>query len=433
VKKGSKRQSKKKSKDQEESDVQNLSENQDHFFWAPDSDYDLQTQRKEAYIERPTQILLRDLLKNGKSANIIPTYDPTSGFIYKSVESAFEEEIPQEKAVAFLEHLTRLEILNKSFYDTISACPYCNSTIMTLHYNCPNCKSHDIIKTSLTEHIPCGLITEKERFSAGKCPRCEEEITQDRCRSMGRWYICRGCNERFEHPKLEFLCRKCNRNFTIEESKIVDIPKYSLNLKKKNEIRQNVASLDNIIKLLQELNFTLETPGIAIGPKSGMQYHFSILARRKIQDHETIVAVDHSVDETEVQSHPLILYIHKTSELKVDLPIFIAIPKLNETAKKIAQGYQILLIEGSPESPEAIDQIRRKIEFELAQKSSPSQPEVIGLGEIQEKKRSKLRKKEKSKIKPQLFSTTSSIHKSQKSKGFMKSLKKAIKRTKDSP
>jgi hypothetical protein len=145
------------------------------------------------------------------------------------------------------------------------------------------------------------------------------------------------------------------------------------------------------------------------------------------------VAVDHAVDETEVQSHPLILYIHKTSELKVDLPIFIAIPKLNESAKKIAEGYQILLIEGSPESPEAIDQIRRKIEFKLAQKNSPSQAEVIRFSEIQEKKESQTSKKERSTIKSQLFSTTASIHKPQKSKGLIHSLKKAVKRTKESP
>jgi hypothetical protein len=188
--------------------------------------------------------------------------------------------------------------------------------------------------------------------------------------------------------------------------------------------------------MLQELNFTVETPGVAIGPKSGMHYHFSILARKKVECQETIVAVDHAVDETEVQSHPLILYIHKTSELKVDLAIFIAIPKLNETAKKIAQGYRNLLIEGSPESQEAIDQIRKEIELRLTEKTSPSQPEIVSLNEMQEKSKPQI-KKDRSKIKPQLFSTTSSIHQSQKSSkskktnGLMDNLKKMLKRTKD--
>ncbi len=430
-----------KKKEKKQSNVLRYeSENQHQSLTAVNSDYDFQTERKEAYIERSTQNLLRSLLKAGKNEEILPVYDPTSGFIYETIEPALEEEVSHEKAIEFLERLTRLDILKKSFYDTISACPHCNSTIMTLHYYCPKCKSHNIVKTSLIEHIPCGLITEREKFYAGKCPTCGERLTQDQWRSMGRWYICRVCNERFEHPQLEILCRKCNRNFTIEQSKIVEIPKYSLNIERKNEIRQNVASLENITKLLKDLNFQVETPAIAIGQKSGMQHHFSMLARKNIQDQEIVVAIDHAVDETEVQSSPLILYIHKTSELQVDIPIFLAIPKLNKTAKKIANGYQILLIEGSPESQEAIDQIRRKIEFRLAQKSSKSQPEALELtGEKYGKNEYQTTKEDKSEIKPQLFSTVSSIHqpqktpKTKKTNRFVGNLKKAIKRTKELP
>jgi hypothetical protein len=51
--------------------------------------------------------------------------------------------------------------------------------------------------------------------------------------------------------------------------------------------------------------------------------------------------------KSEVQTSPLILYLYKISEAKVDVPIFIAIPQLNESARKIAQGIEIRLIEGS--------------------------------------------------------------------------------------
>jgi len=435
---GSKRTDKKK--EQKNSNVQVYDvENQNPSLTTADFDYDFQIERKEAYMERSTQNLLRSLLKAGKNEEILPIYDPTSGFIYETIEPALEE-VSHEKAIEFLERLTRLDILKKSFYDTISACPHCNSTIITLHYYCPKCKSRNIVKTSLIEHIPCGLITEREKFYAGKCPRCGERLTQDQFRSMGRWYICRECSENFERPQLKILCRKCNTKFTIEESKIVEIPKYSLNIERKNEIRQNVASLEKITKLLKDLNFQVETPAIAIGQKSGMQHHFSMLARKNIQDQEIVVAIDHAVDETEVQSSPLILYIHKTSELQVDIPIFLAIPKLNETAKKIANGYQILLIEGSPESQEAIDQIRREIEFRLAQKSSKSQPNALEpKGEQNGKIEYHTTKEDESEIKPQLFSTTSSIHqpqkttKTKKTNGFIGNLKKAIKRTNGSP
>ena len=178
-----------KKKEQKQSNVQRYeSENQHHSLWATDFDYAFQTERKEAYMERPTQNLLRSLLKKGKTEEILPSYDPTSGFIYKTIEPAFEEEISHEKAAEFLERLTRLDILTKSFYDTISACPYCNSTTMTLHYPCPKCKSHNIVKTSLTEHIPCGLIAEREKFFAGKCPRCGHELKREKISGRSAYY-----------------------------------------------------------------------------------------------------------------------------------------------------------------------------------------------------------------------------------------------------
>jgi pyridoxal biosynthesis lyase PdxS len=73
------------------------------------------------------------------------------------------------------------------------------------------------------------------------------------------------------------------------------------------------------------------------------------------------------VSETEIQPSPLIYYIYKTSEIKVDIPIFVAMPKLSETAKKITQGQNILIIEGSTETPEVIDKIKTEIEDRINQ------------------------------------------------------------------
>lgn len=408
----------------------------EHSLMTKETDEQLQEERKEAYLERPSQNLLRRLLKNGNKAEIIPIYDPKLGFIYKTAQQAFEEEISHEKVIDFLERLTRLGILEKRFFDTVSTCPHCESTAMTLHYHCPKCKSHNLVKTNLTEHIPCGFIIEREKYVNGNCPRCGDPLIENQYRDMGRWYVCRDCNEKFEHPDLQINCRKCNRIFTIEESKVLEIPKFTLNTIRKNEIRQNVASLQSISKLLQNLNFKVEIPGIATGQKSGMKHHFSLIARKDIQGEEIIIALDHAVSESEVQSSPLILYIYKTSEVKVDIPIFIAIHKLSETAKKVAQGHQILLIEGSPESQETIDQIKREIEFRVIQKTQPPPETPMLPNEQKGKKEDKKTIKYKSEIKPQLFSTISSIHPSQKStktkrlNWFMKTIKKTAKRNK---
>jgi DNA-directed RNA polymerase subunit RPC12/RpoP len=331
-----------------------------------------QLERKEAYIEVETQRLLRDLLHNSEHQEVLPSYDPAKGFVYKSVEPVFEPEIADSKKVSdLLERLASLDILKRSFYDSVSTCPNCESTKLTLHTSCPKCKSHYIIKTSLTEHIPCGYIGEREKYIDGKCPNCKQSLENTPYADMGRWYKCKACGERFEHPQFNVVCRECSHSFMIEEAKVREIPKYTLNPSKTKEIRQNVASLENISNLLTELGFTIEMPGSATGSKSGMEYHFSLLAKKQTGNGEIVIAVDQQATEEEVQASPLILFIYKISEIKVDLPIFIALPRLSESARKIAKGHDISIIEGSPEGTDSLTNVKEEIQRRINQKLLP--------------------------------------------------------------
>lgn len=401
---------------------------------TPDKKEEIELERREAYIERPTLKLLRNLLGNGKKAEILPTYDPASGFRYKVVESVFEENVSQEKAKEFLERLSRLEILKKSFFDTYSACPFCGSTVITLHYLCPKCASRHIAKTGLTEHIPCGNIIERGKYLQGNCPKCGAGLVEGQYRDMGLWYICKECGEKFEHPQLDVICRKCDRNFTIETAAVQEISKYALNPNKEQEIRQNVTSLESISKLLAELNFNIESPGLATGEKSGIQHNFSLLAKKEIGGCENIVAIDHAVEEPEVQASPLILYLYKISEVKVDLPIFVAIPKLSETAKRIAQGYNILIIEGNPQGKNHLDRLNNEIQNRLSERIV-EEPKIkhVPPETKQHRSRKKLRKgsSRKSLMKPQLYNPAPTIHPHQEPKlkkpAFIETIKKAIK------
>jgi predicted RNA-binding Zn-ribbon protein involved in translation (DUF1610 family) len=340
---------------------------------------------REAYIDPKTRDLLRKLLQDGDKEEIIPIYSPKSGFIYPLTGTQLAESevgnIPREH----LENLAELNILQKKFYDSVAVCPTCQSTIITLHNRCPRCKSHNVEKTSLTEHIPCGYIDQRSKYLQDRCPKCGEPLLEGQYRNMGRWYVCKDCGERFENPEFDVVCHNCNKSFTVKEAQLMEIPKFSLNLDRKKEIRQNVASLENIRDLLVELGFNVEIPGLAVGQKSGMQHHFSLIARKQVGDQEMLIALDHAVSESEVSSSPLILYIYKTSEIIVDIPVFVAMPKLNETAKKIAQGHEIVLIEGSTDEKDAIEKIRNDIEvkievklaeFEAAKPKSEIKPEA---------------------------------------------------------
>jgi ssDNA-binding Zn-finger/Zn-ribbon topoisomerase 1 len=331
----------------------------------------IELQRKEAYIEPKTRDLLRKLLQAGDKQEIIPEYTPGIGFLYP-LNFGGTNEAGADISKDCLEELADLDILNRTFFDSVSVCPNCESTIITMHNRCPKCKSHNIVKTSLTEHIPCGYIDQKDKYIEGRCPKCGEILIEAQFRNMGRWYVCNECSERFENPEFDLVCRSCDNHFTIKEAHIAEIPKFSLNLVRKKEIRQNVASLEDIRALLTELGFDIAIPGLMIGQKSGMQHHFSLIAKKQVGAQEIVIALDHAVSESEVSTSPMILYIYKISEVKVDIPIFIAMPQLNETAKKIAQGHDILLIEGSTAEKEIIGEIRKQIEQRISQKVGES-------------------------------------------------------------
>jgi hypothetical protein len=351
------------------SDQLRFNEIRELMLKGPEAEEEIDLRRREAYIERPTQKLLRNLLEGGKKAEILPIYDLSLGFRYKTVESVFDETVPPGKAEGFLEHLNHLEILKKSFFDTISACPVCGSTSITLHYRSSKCHSRHIVKTGLTEHIPCGNIDERDKYIQGhsmpSCPKCGVGLVEGEYRDMGLWYVCRECRERFERPHLEMTCRKCEKQFTVETAIVREIPKYYLNPVREQEIRQNVTSLESIYKLLTALDFNVEMPASVIGEKSGIQHKFSLLAKKRLGDRERIIAIDHAVGDVEVGSPPLILYIYKISEVKVDLPVFVAIPRLSETAKRIAQGYDLLVIEGIPKETERLTALNDEIQKRL--------------------------------------------------------------------
>jgi len=331
---------------------------------------EVELQRREAFIEPETRDVLRNWLQIGEDHEIVPTYSARNGYYYKIPDATD----PKEFIIlsdAVLKKLARLGILKKSFFDSAATCPSCESMLLTFHDRCPKCKSHNVQKASLTEHLLCGYINQRDNYTDDICPQCGEKLVEGQYRNMGRWYLCQNCGDRIENPENDLFCHNCEKIFTLNEAKPKDIPKYSLNPERIKEIRQNVASLEDLQSLLSRLGFNVEIPGLSFGEKSGMQHQFSLIAKKIVNGKNIVVALDHATSDTEVQASPLILYIYKTSEVKVDIPIFIAVPCLNETAKKIAQGHDILLIEGSTDQKGIIEHIAQEIESRVTQKAPP--------------------------------------------------------------
>jgi len=344
----------------------NISEIKELMLSETESGADIELKRMEAYYELTTQKLLRSLLETDEK-EVLPDYHPTHGFKYGIVESALESDPGEAEEV--LERLSELGILEKNFFDTILACPICVSTSIRIHHKCPNCTSHHIVKAGLIEHVPCGSIDERDEYYGERmhptCPKCGLELVVGEYRDMGLWYICKDCKEKFEHPNIDLVCYMCHNEFTIRTSTIKEISKYYLNPDKENEIRQNVTSLESVNDILSDLGFDIELSASIVGDKSGIEHKFSLVGRRESGDGDYVIVLDHAVGEIEVNASLLILYLYKISEINYDLALFLAIPKLSEMAKKIAEGYNILIIEGIPENEEQLGILKKEIEYKM--------------------------------------------------------------------
>lgn len=109
-------------------------------------------------------------------------------------------------------------------------------------------------------------------------------------------------------------------------------------------------------------------PGSIIGEKSGIQHYFSLIATNANKEN---IVIEHRVNEPEVTASQLILYLYKLSEIQADLPIFVAIPQLSTTAKQIAEGYQILVIEGIPTDHDQLTLLKQIINERFTHETHP--------------------------------------------------------------
>ncbi len=363
---GTKKSDKKKLQEKSTSAKLDFSEIKELMLSGAESGADIELKRMEAYYELTTQKLLRNLLDRDEK-EVLPDYHPILGFKYDIVESALDSSPGEAEEV--LERLSELGILEKTFFDTILACPTCGSTSIRIHHRCPTCTSHHIVKAGLIEHIPCGSIDERAAHYRGQlhptCPKCGSELVKGEYRDMGLWYICKDCKEKFEHPNIDLVCHTCNNEFTIRTSIIKEISKYHLNPDKENEIRQNVTSLESVNDILTNLGFDIELSASLVGDKSGIEHKFSLVGRRESLDGDCVIVLDHAVGDTEVNASSLILYLYKISEINYDLALFLAIPKLSDMAKKIAEGYNILIIEGIPENEEQLEILKKEIDYKI--------------------------------------------------------------------
>jgi len=321
-----------------------------------------ESERTEIYKDRNTQIFLGKFL-SGEINELEPVYDPNLGYRYPMVETIVGD---VAKVEPFLNKLYEAGILERKLYDTTIYCPKCGSANISIRYCCPYCKSFDIQKSSLIEHVKCGYMDVEENFRKGDryvCPKCSEDLKKIDVdyRKAGVWCTCKDCGKSFDIPISEHFCRDCHENFTFEEISIEDVYSYTLNREVREEAALGWALITPIREFLIEEGFQVESPAFLKG-KSGANHSFDIVASRKETTQKVIVldlATATSTDDI-VSEQPVIALFAKIFDVSPDEAYLIAIPRLSKNAKKMAELYSIQTIEAKSQK-EAIVALKEKM------------------------------------------------------------------------
>jgi len=283
---------------------------------------------------------------SGEFERLDPVYDPKFGYSYPIIEAIVGN---HSAADAFLNHLYEIGILKRETFDKTINCPKCNSGNVSIRYCCPYCKSFNVKKSSLVEHIQCGYIDVEDRFKQNDrlvCPRCHNELSKPdiNYRKAGVWCACNECRKNFDIPVPSHFCRECKEIFTFEDAVYRDAYSYSLNQEVMKEAGVGYILVAPIREFFQNRGFMVESPGFLKG-KSGASHMFDVTASKgDISRHVIVIDLATSAEDV-VSEQSIIAMFAKVYDVAPDKACLIAIPKMSENGRKLADLYKIELVE----------------------------------------------------------------------------------------
>jgi len=302
-------------------------------------------QRSEVYKDHRVQLLLSKFTSK-EISKLEPVYDPTYGYRYPIVEAIVGSSSATE---VFLKKLFDVGVLERELFDKIVHCSFCGSANVSIRYSCPNCKAFNIRKSSLVEHVKCGYIDTEEHFQATDkvvCPRCKKELIKPDVdfRKAGVWCTCNECGKSFDMPVVSHFCRSCHKGFLFEEATYKDVYSYSISEEAIKEASLGLVLIAPIREFLEERGFKVETPGFLKGA-SGASHTFDVTAsKEEVSKYVAVCDVAVSTDDVVAEQSVIALFA-KVYDVAPDKAFLVAIPKMNESGKKLATLYKIDLIE----------------------------------------------------------------------------------------
>lgn len=317
---------------------------------------------KPLVLFEPKVQLLANYLLTGSQSELLPSPDQEFGVRYLDAERITGDEAAQVRK--WLEDLAGCGVLDGRFVSKLVLCPKCNSHQTPVHYCCPHCRSIDIEKKALFEHLACGVIDKEDNFKKGNeliCPRCSRTLGELGIthRTVGTWFLCRSCQKAFDRPKSFHVCGKCKHFFVIEDAVLEDVFAYRLSKTAEAELKSGGVFMKPLKDLLEGLGYNVTIAGVLPGA-SGAAHRFDLVGTLEAGQKKETIAVDIVSSEGFADASSVTTLFAKRYDAHPDRAILVAIPAIMDTGRKLAAMYNITLIEASS-ALEAVEKLKQAL------------------------------------------------------------------------
>jgi len=288
-------------------------------------------------------MLLRYMLK--QEHELVPEYDQNVGFRYPQAEQFIVG--PVTETLYLIRKLYEAGVLLKKYRDKAVACPSCLSPAVSVKYLCASCSSSNLEKHRTLRHLKCGFADSEELFMKDGefvCPKCQKPVEKQDLGEAGAVFCCRTCGESFDKPTWMHYCKKCKFNFTLNEASFIDVYSYVLSEDTKQEIELGEMSIVPARSVLERYGLEVSAPGYLKG-KSGATHTFDIVGRGTFAGELKTVVLDLAYSSESVDISPVSTLMGKLVDTDASLGILVAIPTLDQTAKNLAELYDIEVVE----------------------------------------------------------------------------------------
>jgi hypothetical protein len=300
----------------------------------------------------PRVLLLANYLLTEGTHELAPTFDNELGVRYLEGERVTGDD--SATVGRWLDELATKGVLERKFVSKLVMCPKCGSADTPVQYCCPHCRSIEIDKKALFEHLACGVIDKEDNFKKGEqliCPRCSRELGELGIthRSVGTWFQCRTCQKAFDRPQSFHVCRRCKQLFVIEDAALSDVFAYKLSKVAEDELKSGGLFLKPLKDVMEQLGFTVTVAGILRGA-SGTEHRFDLLGIKQIGKAKETVALDLVTSSGYVGDATVIATFAKRYDTNPTRLVLVVVPRIEESGRKLADLYKIEIIEAASAS-----------------------------------------------------------------------------------